>query len=145
MSLKFGIFDHLERQRGISLQQQYDERLKLMARADELGFHGYHLAEHHQSALCMAPSQNVFLAAAARETRRIMLGTMVYLLPFYHPLRLIEEICMLDNLTGGRLQVGVGRGITAVEHTYWGWSPSEAQARYDEVLEIVIAGLSGDT
>lgn len=145
MDLKFGIFDHMERQRGVTLDREYAERLALIARADELGFTGYHLAEHHHAPLCMAPSQSVFLAAASRETSRIKLGTLVYLLPFYHPVRLIEEICMLDNLTRGRLMVGVGRGITAIEHTYWGWRPEEAQERYDEVFEILLAGLTSDT
>jgi alkanesulfonate monooxygenase SsuD/methylene tetrahydromethanopterin reductase-like flavin-dependent oxidoreductase (luciferase family) len=145
MNLRFGIFDHMERRHGVPLDQLYGERFELLARADELGFAGYHLAEHHHSALCMAPSQNLFLAAASRETRRIKLGSLVYLLPFHHPIRLIEEICMLDHLTGGRLMVGVGRGITAIEHTYWGWPPEEAQARYNETLEIMIAGLTSDT
>jgi len=145
MGLQFGIFDHLERRQDVSLDQQYDERLELVARADALEFYGYHLAEHHQSRLCMAPSPNVFLTAVARHTRRLRLGALVYCLPFYHPLRLIEEICMLDHLSGGRLMLGVGRGITAIEHTYWGIRPAEAQARQDEVLAIVAQGLSGDT
>jgi alkanesulfonate monooxygenase SsuD/methylene tetrahydromethanopterin reductase-like flavin-dependent oxidoreductase (luciferase family) len=92
----------------------------------------------------MAPSQSVFLAAAARHTHKLLLGTMVTLLPLYHPLRLIEEICMLDNLSGGRFQMGVGRGITALEHSWWGQRPEDAQARYDETLQIIVAGLSGD-
>ena len=125
--LDFGIFDHFERPRDVPLDQAYEERLRLLNRADELGYYAYHLAEHHQSPLCMAPSQNVFLAAAARGTRRIKLGTLVHLLPMYHPLRFIEEICMLDNLSQGRLQIGLGRGITAIEHTCWGLHPEEAQ------------------
>lgn len=145
MTLQFGIFDHLERRQDVPLDQQYEERLELLARADALGFYGYQLAEHHQSRLCMAPSPSVFLSAAARHTTRLRLGALVYLLPFYHPLRLIEELCMLDQLSGGRLQVGVGRGITAIEHTYWGMPPAEAQARQDEVLAILALGLSGDT
>ncbi|MBV9579489.1 MAG: LLM class flavin-dependent oxidoreductase [Chloroflexi bacterium] len=143
--LEFGIFDHLERQHEIGLEREFDERLRLISRADELGFYGYHLAEHHQSPLCMAPSQNVFLAAAARQTHRIKLGTLVHLLPLYHPLRFIEEVCMLDNLSQGRLQIGLGRGITAIEHTYWGLSPSDAQRRYAETLAIIVQGFASDT
>jgi len=145
MGIQFGIFDHLERRRDVALDQQYEERLALLARADEHGFYAYHLAEHHQSALCMAPSQNVFLAAAARHTRRLKLGTAVMILPFHHPLRLIEEICMLDQLSSGRLQVGVGRGITAIEHNWWGHPPEEAQGRFEETLECLRLGLGGDT
>ena len=84
----------------------------------------------------MAPSQNVFLAAVARGTRRIKLGTLVHLLPLYHPLRFIEEVCMLDNLSQGRLQIGLGRGITAIEHTWWGLHPEEAQR--------TLRGIAGD-
>ena len=141
----FGIFDHLERLPAVSLGQQYDDRLELLARADALGIDAYHLAEHHQSPLCMAPSPSVFLAAAARHTRRLKLGALVSVLPFYHPLRLIEEVCMLDHLSGGRLQLGIGRGITAIEHAYWGQAPEEAQSRYAEMLEILVRGLTGDT
>ena len=93
----------------------------------------------------MAPSPSVFLAAAARHTRQIRLGALVTILPFHHPLRLIEEVCMLDHLSGGRLQLGIGRGITAIEHTFWGQAPEEAHARNDEVLEILLRGLTSDT
>jgi alkanesulfonate monooxygenase SsuD/methylene tetrahydromethanopterin reductase-like flavin-dependent oxidoreductase (luciferase family) len=142
---QFGIFDHLERLPELSLAQQYEDRLKLLARADALGFYAYHLAEHHQSPLCMAPSPNVFLAAAARHTSQIRLGALVSIFPFHHPLRLIEEVCMLDHLSGGRLQIGVGRGITAIEHTFWGQRPEEAHLRSAEALEILVQGLTGDT
>jgi alkanesulfonate monooxygenase SsuD/methylene tetrahydromethanopterin reductase-like flavin-dependent oxidoreductase (luciferase family) len=145
VSIEFGIFDHLERRDDVALDQQYDERLALLSRADDLGFWGYHLAEHHQEPLSTAPSQSVFLAAAARETRKLNLGALVYLLPLYHPLRLIEEVCMLDNLTRGRLQLGVGRGIAAIEHQFYGYDQAVAQARFTETFRVLIAGLSSDT
>src|SRR5262249_53993236 len=90
MALEFGIFDHQERRRDVPLGQQYEQRLELVEEADRLGFYGYHLAEHHQSPLCMSPSQSIFLAAAAQRTRRLLLGGLVYLLPMHHPVRLIE-------------------------------------------------------
>src|SRR5579883_819985 len=142
MALAFGIFDHQERRRDVSLDRQYEERLQLLAEADRLGFYGYHLAEHHQSPLCMAPSQSLFLAAAAQRTARIRLGALVYLLPMYHPVRLIEEICMLDNLTDGRLQVGVGRGVSPLEHRFWGIDTTEARDRFEETLAILVEGLT---
>ena len=144
MSLAFGIFDHQERRPDVPLDRQYEERLQLIAEADRLGFWGYHLTEHHQTPLCVAPSQSLFLAAAAQRTSRIRLGALVYLLPMYHPVRLIEEICMLDNLTGGRLEVGVGKGISPLEHTFWGLEPGDARARFDETLEILVKGLTHD-
>ena len=105
--MQFGIFDHME-QRGGGLATLYAERLEMLAYADASGFARYHKAEHHFTVLDAAPSSSVFLAAASQRTRRIRLGALVLLLPFYHPLRLIEEVCALDHLTGGRLDVGIG-------------------------------------
>jgi alkanesulfonate monooxygenase SsuD/methylene tetrahydromethanopterin reductase-like flavin-dependent oxidoreductase (luciferase family) len=87
----------------------------------------------------------VFLAAASQRTSRIRLAALVYLLPMYHPLRLIEDICMLDNLSGGRLHVGVGRGISPIEHRFWGHEPEQARDFFDEALAVVVRGLTSDT
>ncbi len=141
--MKFGIFDHLDL-RDEPLAKTYDERLELLHLAEEGGFHGYHLAEHHGTPLGAAPSPSVFLAAAARATKRIRLGPMVFLLPLYHPLRLIEEICILDNLSHGRLELGVGRGISPIEIGFFGVSPEASHALYREVLTILLKGLSSD-
>jgi alkanesulfonate monooxygenase SsuD/methylene tetrahydromethanopterin reductase-like flavin-dependent oxidoreductase (luciferase family) len=146
MGLEFGIFDHIEPVPGLSLEQIYDGRLRLLEQYDATGFHAYHLAEHHTPAVhSLAPSQNVFLAAASQRTRRLRLAPCIYVLPLHHPLRLIEEICMLDHLSAGRLEVGVGRG-GVLEAYFWG---SEAdvemnQQRYRETLEIIKQGLSHD-
>ena len=63
----------------------------------------------------MAPSPSVFLAAVAQRTKRLRFGPMVYALPLYHPLRMIEEICMLDQMSRGRLDIGFGRGSSPIE------------------------------
>ncbi|MBI3797092.1 MAG: LLM class flavin-dependent oxidoreductase [Deltaproteobacteria bacterium] len=142
MPIEFGIFDHIERIPGVSLPQLYRDRLEFVKLAERGGFTGYHLAEHHGSHLCMAPQQAVFLAAAAQATERIRLGPLVLCLPLHHPLRLIEDICMLDNLSGGRLDVGIGRGVGFAEHFFFGHADTEARERFEEVLEIVIQGLT---
>ena len=149
--MEFGVFDHMEQgaaapgaRLGEQLGALYEERLRMLELADEAGFARYHKAEHHFTVLDSAPSSAVFLAAASQRTRRIRLGSLVSLLPFYHPLRLIEEICALDHLTGGRLDVGVGKGISPAEHRLWGNPPEEAAARMAEVLGIVRAGLAAD-
>ena len=87
--MKFGIFDHLERRHDCDLTKQYEERLQLMAQADEAGVYGYHIAEHHHSPLCLAPNQSVFLAAAAQRSTTLKIGTLVYVLPLYNPIRLL--------------------------------------------------------
>jgi alkanesulfonate monooxygenase SsuD/methylene tetrahydromethanopterin reductase-like flavin-dependent oxidoreductase (luciferase family) len=112
--MKVGLFDHLERA-DRPLAQQYDERLEFLAAADDAGFYCAHVAEHHCTPLNMVPAPSVYLGAIARLTKRIHLGPLVYLLPLYSPLRLAEEICMLDHLSKGRLEVGVGRGVSPFE------------------------------
>ena len=144
MGLQFGIFDHIEPVPGLSLHQIYSERLLQLEQYDAAGFYAYHLAEHHTPAVhSLAPSQNVFLAAASQRTQRLRLVPCVYVLPLYHPLRLIEEVCMLDHLSDGRLEVGVGRG-GVLEAYFWG-SDADVErnfTKYQETLDILRRGLS---
>ena len=116
--MKIGLFDHLERANDRTLAQQFDERLKFVSAADKAGFYCLHIAEHHASRLNMAPEPSVWLAAVANATQKIRIGPLVYLLTLYSPLRLAEEICMLDHLSKGRLEVGVGRGVSPFELNY---------------------------
>jgi alkanesulfonate monooxygenase SsuD/methylene tetrahydromethanopterin reductase-like flavin-dependent oxidoreductase (luciferase family) len=143
--MEFGLFEHID-QTGPSLARQYDDRLRLIQAADREGFRAYHLAEHHGSPLGGAPSPGLFLSAVARSTTRLRMGPLVYLLPLYHPLRLIEEICMLDQLSNGRFELGIGRGGAAVEHRLFGIStdPAELARRFVEVRDIVLRGLTSE-
>jgi alkanesulfonate monooxygenase SsuD/methylene tetrahydromethanopterin reductase-like flavin-dependent oxidoreductase (luciferase family) len=140
--IRFGVWDHFERRPGIPAHDQYQQKIALLQAAERLNFYAYHLAEHHLSPLDLAPSPNVFLAALAHATERLHIGTMVHILPLYHPVRLVQELCMLDNLSGGRLEIGVGRGIRSVEHEWFGMRADEARDRHDEVLAIVVRALS---
>jgi len=142
--MEFGIFDHLDRY-DVPLPEYYEARLKLIELYDSAGFHSYHLAEHHGTPLGMAPSPSVFLAAVAQRSKRLRFGPMVYALPLYHPLRLIEEICMLDQMSGGRLDIGFGRGASPIELAYFGRDAKEAQAIYAEGIELVLKGLTEKT
>ena len=146
MTLRFGVFDHIEPVPGQRLDQIYRERLVQIERLDAAGFYAYHLAKHHMPAIhSLAPSQNVFLGSVAQRTTRMRCGPCVYVLPLHHPLRLIEEISMLDHLSGGRLEIGVGRG-GVMEAFFWGQEadPETNYARYLETLAIVREGLSRD-
>ena len=134
--LKFGIFDHLDRG-GRSITELYEERLRIVELYDRLGFHAYHLAEHHSTPLGMAPSPSVFLSSIAQRTKRLRFGPLVYLLPLYHPLRLAEEIAMLDHLSHGRLEVGIGRGRSPIELKLYGQSAAEAQEVFDEAMAVI--------
>ena len=109
--------------------------------ADELGIWCYHLAEHHGTPLAVAPSPNLFLAAVAQRTSRLRFGPLVQLLSLYNPLRNIEEVCFLDNLSGGRLELGIGRGISPEELAVYGLDISESRERFQECFDILLQGL----
>ena len=142
--MRFAIFDQMETV-DRPLHRVYAERLELLAAADQAGFWCYFKSEHHLTPLDTAPSISTWLAAVAVRTTKMRIGSMVYLLPFHHPMRLIEEIAMLDHLSGGRLEVGVGRGISPPEHQMWGLEPDLARDRSEETLEVLIAGMTQDT
>jgi alkanesulfonate monooxygenase SsuD/methylene tetrahydromethanopterin reductase-like flavin-dependent oxidoreductase (luciferase family) len=141
--MKFGIFDYID-QRGEPLHKLYDDRMVLIRAAEAAGFTGYHVTEHHVTPLSTTPSPMVFLAAAARETRRIRLGALLFLLPLYHPLRLLEEICMLDHLSNGRLDIGVGRGIAPPEFAAMSADFSRTQPDYQDALDVLMQGFTRD-
>ena len=135
--MEFGVFDLVERN-GTPLHAFYRARLRLVEAYERHGFTGYHVAEHHATPHGLTPSPSVFLAAVADRTERLRFGPLVYCLPFYHPLRLLEEICMLDHLSG----VGVGRGISSVERGYYGIANVSNERLFLETLAILRSGLT---
>jgi alkanesulfonate monooxygenase SsuD/methylene tetrahydromethanopterin reductase-like flavin-dependent oxidoreductase (luciferase family) len=141
MTLEFGVFDHLDRN-ALPLKDFYEERLKIVEAFERAGFYAYHVAEHHFTPLGMAPSPSVFLSAIAQRTTRLRFGTFVYALPLHHPLRVMEEICMLDHLSGGRVEIGFGRGSVPYEITYYAQSADERQQIYAERLELILKAFS---
>jgi alkanesulfonate monooxygenase SsuD/methylene tetrahydromethanopterin reductase-like flavin-dependent oxidoreductase (luciferase family) len=141
--MKFGVFDHLD-DAGVPLGQLFADRLALAEAYDRAGMYGYHLAEHHATPLGCAASPGIFLAALAQRTRRLRFGPLVYLLPFYHPLRLIEEVCMLDQMSGGRLLLGVGRGVSPFETAYYGLDFAKTGDMYHEAFQLLLKGLAAD-
>src|SRR6476620_2719977 len=132
--MKFGIFDYIDA-RGETLHKTYDDRLALLRAAEAAGFYGYHLTEHHATPLSMTPSPGVFLAAAARETQRIRLGTLLYLLPLYHPLRLFEELCMHDHLSHAR---------SRARYFPYGVDFGQSGRDFDHVFNILYQGFTRD-
>jgi alkanesulfonate monooxygenase SsuD/methylene tetrahydromethanopterin reductase-like flavin-dependent oxidoreductase (luciferase family) len=137
-SVQFGIFDWLD-ESGRPLAESYGERLEMLKLADRAGFFAYHLAEHHATELSTVPSPNIFLSAVAQRTHNLRLGPLSVILPLYEPLRLLEEICMLDQLSQGRLELGLSRGSTG-EHV--AGDPDRARAMFDEALQVIVMGLT---
>jgi len=140
-ALRFSVFDWLD-DTGRGDQVSYGERLQLLELAERGGFHAYLLAEHHGTSLSTTPSPSVFLAAAAQRTDRLRLGALTWILPLYDPLRLLEELCMLDQLSGGRIELGVGKGSAPHESVRHGVPRDEARERFEEVLALLIMGFT---
>jgi alkanesulfonate monooxygenase SsuD/methylene tetrahydromethanopterin reductase-like flavin-dependent oxidoreductase (luciferase family) len=139
--MRFGIFDHVD-DSGLPPAEHYATRLRIVEALDTLPFESYHIAEHHGTPLGLAPSPNVYLAAVSQRTRRLKFGPMVYVAALYHPLRLAEEICMLDHLSGGRLQIGLGRGAVWIEHAMYGLERADVPKRYEEARDALLAVLT---
>ena len=139
--MKVGLFDHIEHGER-PLSTLFDERLTFIQAADEAGFYCLQLAEHHATPLNMVPVPGVFLGAVARLTKRIRLGTLVYLLPLYSPLRMLEEIAMLDHLSHGRLEVGVGRGVSPFELKFHKVEHQDSREIFIDAFKCLSAGLN---
>jgi alkanesulfonate monooxygenase SsuD/methylene tetrahydromethanopterin reductase-like flavin-dependent oxidoreductase (luciferase family) len=86
----------------------------------------------------------VFVSAAIQRTKRLRIGPLVYVLPMYHPLRVYEEVCMLDHMSKGRLMFGVGRGAAVVEHQRYGIDPAQAPAMYHEAFAVIMKACESD-
>jgi alkanesulfonate monooxygenase SsuD/methylene tetrahydromethanopterin reductase-like flavin-dependent oxidoreductase (luciferase family) len=142
--MKIGLFDHVE-DAGRPMAQLFDERLAFVRAADEANLYCLHVAEHHQTPLNMVPVPGVYLAAVARATKRIRLGPLVYLLPLYSPLRLIDEIAMLDHLSHGRLEVGVGRGVSPFELKYHHVEHDDSRDIFIDAFNCLTTGLTADS
>lgn len=142
-TMHLGVFDHVDGS-GQPQADLYETRLKLIEALDRLGFDSYHTAEHHGTPLGFAPSPSVFLSAVAQRTSRLKFGPLVYLPALYHPMRLAEEICMLDQMSRGRFQFGLGRGAVWIEQKIYDIEPESVPGRYDEALQIIMAALTSD-
>ena len=143
VALQFGIFDHLD-DNGIPLAELFETRLRLIEQYDRAGFRSYHIAEHHATPLGMAPSPSVFLAAVAQRSERLRFGPLLYVTPMYHPLRVAEEVVMLDHMSRGRLELGLGRGASPIEIAGFDVDPAEASAMNREATEVILAALMSD-
>ena len=117
----------------------FDAYLDLWASAEPAGFEGIFFSEHHFGA-AYSPAPNLLIASVASRTTKLRLGTLGMVAPYHTPWQLIEEIGMLDHLTGGRLEIGTAAGIPN-EMAKVGLGHDEARARNDEILDILDAAL----
>ncbi|SKA06620.1 Flavin-dependent oxidoreductase, luciferase family (includes alkanesulfonate monooxygenase SsuD and methylene tetrahydromethanopterin reductase) [Enhydrobacter aerosaccus] len=117
------------------------ERIEIMDRG---GFDAVWLAEHHFTTFSVCPSVHMLGVLAAARTTRLRIGTAVSLAALYHPLRLAEEVALLDVLSGGRVNWGAGRGFAHSEFAAFGVPPEESGERFREAVEIVLAAWRDD-
>jgi alkanesulfonate monooxygenase SsuD/methylene tetrahydromethanopterin reductase-like flavin-dependent oxidoreductase (luciferase family) len=137
-TMKFGVFFLLHSPNARPSDTVYRRALDEMAYADELGFDSVWLAEHHFSNYGYCPNPLTLAVKASSVTKNVRIGTAVLVLPFWHPLRLAEEIAMADVLTEGRLEVGVARGYQRYEFDRLGLRIEENRSRSDETLEVLL-------
>jgi len=121
----------------------YRELMEDCALGHKLGYDAAWLLEHHFSDYYPTPSPLLMMAHIAARFPDLSLGTSVLVLPWYHPLRLAEEVAMLNSLTRGTLHLGIGRGTAKMEYDAYNVDMNEGRARFTEVFRIVEKGLSG--
>jgi len=119
----------------------YSRDLSLALQAEELGFESIWSVEHHFTDYTMCPNVIQFLTYMAGATRKIQLGSMVCVLPWHDPLHVAEQVAMLDNLSGGRVIFGVGRGTGKIEFDGYRTEMATARLRFKESAELILTAL----
>ncbi len=136
--LEFALWDAVSDASGDAVVADvYDDHIRLAQRLEELGFHSYFVIEHQNSPVGRITAPSVYLTAVARATSKLRVGAMIWQLPFYNPLRLAEEVAMLDQLSRGRVEFGTGVGVHEHEFIRWGVDYYQRTAMSQEVLELV--------
>ena len=133
------IFQNPENQ--VTDGEVYANELRLAALAEPLGFDSVWGVEHHFTDYTMCPDVLQFLTYMAGRTQRIRLGSMVVVLPWHDPVRVAEQVSMLDHISEGRLILGLGRGAGRIEFEGFGIDMGESRERFVEAAEIVLTGL----
>ena len=144
--MKFSNFLFPESRDPAQDERVIDETLREARLSDELGFEVIWLAEHHFDGICAYVDPVSFAAALAVATQRAKLGFAVAQMSLHHPIRMAEQLALIDNISKGRLIVGLGRGTAYNIYDYQGYGldPNEAQARFEEAEAIMFAAWRGE-
>jgi len=143
--VKVGIALNMLTKEGLSDACVLGEHMALGDLAEPLGFDSLWALEHHFTGYAMSPSPTQLLSYYAGRTRRIALGTAVIVLPWHDPIRVAEQIALLDILCGGRCLFGFGRGAASVEYAGFRIPMEEARPRFVEAAQIVVKALSNES
>lgn len=119
--------------------QRIDQQIEQVCLAEQLGFHDVWLTEHYFTGESVYNDAVLFASALAMKTSRVRIGFAVVQMPFHHPVRLAVQLALLDNLSKGRIDVGVGRGTVYNEYEFvgHGMRSHDARARMEEAVEIL--------
>ena len=142
--MKVGVALNMLQKEGRSDAEVFAEHLALGDLAEPLGFDSLFALEHHFTGYAMSPAPTQLLSYYAGRTKRITLGTAVIVLPWHDPVRVAEQIALLDVMSGGRCLFGFGRGAASVEYAGFRIPMEEARARFVEAAKIVVTALSND-
>jgi alkanesulfonate monooxygenase SsuD/methylene tetrahydromethanopterin reductase-like flavin-dependent oxidoreductase (luciferase family) len=142
--MKFGLFYLFSDFGEISQEQLFNDFLSEIEYGEELGYDSVWLPEHHFAVYGMLGNPLVMAAAVSQRTERMKIGTAVVLLPLQHPMRLAEDVALVDTLSGGRLLLGVGRGYQPPEFHGFGVDQSRSTEMFLESYEILTRALKGE-
>lgn len=142
--MKFSIFQTVQWPEGSDQHERYREAIDQVTVIEELGYHGVWLPEHHFTRHGITSDSLALLAHLAGLTDRIRLGTAVSVLPFHDPVRLAESIGLVDHLSEGRLDVGIGRGYQWSEYHGFGLGLDEGSDRFEEALDVLLRSWSAE-
>jgi alkanesulfonate monooxygenase SsuD/methylene tetrahydromethanopterin reductase-like flavin-dependent oxidoreductase (luciferase family) len=143
--MKIGIALNMLNHPGRSDASVVTEHLAMADLAEPLGFDSIFALEHHFTGYAMSPAPTQLLSYFAGRTKRVQLGTAVIVLPWHDPVRVAEQIALLDILCGGRCLFGFGRGAASVEYEGFRVPMGEARPRFVEAAQIVVKALSNDS
>ena len=135
--MDFGLFFLMQRDEAWSEQAVYDSALEQILAAEPLGYQSAWIAEHHFNDYGLCPTPPVLAAYVAARTRTLRLGMGVSLLPLHHPVDLAESLAVLDVVSGGRLDVGIGRGGSLQDYQTFQSDRADARARVEEGLALM--------
>lgn len=140
----FSVADHYPSELARSSSEFFNELISQAVEADRLGFHSFWLAEHHFHEYGAVPRPALVLSAIAAKTSRIRLGPAVAILPFDNPLRVAEDFAILDIVSNGRLDFGVGSGYLSHEYAGFSVDASTRREQFDEALSIITQAWRGE-
>lgn len=142
--MRFGIFQSAQWPEGTSQQERLNDALEQSVLAEDLGFDSIFMTEHHFSRHGIVSDNIAMLSNLAARTRRIRLGTAVSVLPFHDPVRLAESAAMLDLLSDGRFELGIGKGYQWGEFNGFGLTLDDRAARFDEAIGVILRAWSAE-